>query len=36
MVKDSDVKRVVVMDDAAGEKDMVLPEGWDAIGDLMS
>lgn len=33
LVKDSDVKRVVVMDDAVGEKDIVLPEGWDAIDD---
>ena len=31
LVKDVDVKKVVVMDDVNGDVDVVLPDGWDAI-----
>ena len=31
LVKDMDVKKVVVMDDVNGDVDVVLPNGWDAI-----
>ena len=31
LVKDMDVKKVVVMDDVNGDVDVVLSNGWDAI-----
>ena len=31
LIKDVDVKKVVVMDDVNRDVDVVLPDGWDAI-----
>ena len=31
LVKDADVRKVTVMDNIEGGKDVELPEGWDAI-----
>ena len=33
MVKDFDVKKIVMMEDA-NKKDAALPDGWDAIDDV--
>ena len=31
LIKDVDVKKIVVMDDVNRDVDVVLPDGWDAI-----
>jgi hypothetical protein len=33
LVKDVDIRKVVVMDDVKGNEDAELPDGWDAIDD---
>lgn len=33
LVKDMDIRKVVVLDEVNGDNDVVLPEGWDAIDE---